>query len=267
MVLSPCVPVGFLKMNVILNQVRKFKKSIKIQKKYKNLNIQHNCDIVKEKGNYYIHIPVSVNIVTSSNKGSFSGVDPGLRTFATTFNGVNGVDGSSVEYVHNQKLLDKLNNKLKMLKSKRCKVLPYNFLRGKRIKKKQLNKVEKKKSDLVDSLHWSVTNDLLKRNDTIYFGDIKSHDIVNGGKNRKNNQTFNDLKFFKFKQRLIYKATTIKNKVVKLVNESYTSQGCSSCGNLYNINSSKVYKCPICKLETDRDMNSAKNILMKGMLQ
>jgi IS605 OrfB family transposase len=233
-------------------------------KKYKNLKIKHNCDVVREKGEYWLHVPIPVvKTCNLKDTNSFSGVDPGLRTFATTFN---GKDGSSVEYKQKQNLLDKLNDKIKFLKKKRLKILPFNYLFKSKYKKKQFNKVEKKKINLVDALHWNVINDMLKRNDIVYFGDIKSHDIVKDGKNRKNNQTFNDLKFYKFKQRLIYKASTMKNKVVKLVNESYTSQGCSSCGKLYNIGSSKFYECKRCGLQSDRDTNSAKNILMKGLL-
>jgi IS605 OrfB family transposase len=240
-----------------------FSMSPRDTKKYKNLKINHNCDIVKEKGKYFLHVPIPTITTTKQDDTRICGVDPGLRSFATTFN---GHDGSSVEYKHNQPLLDKLNEKIRLLKKKRTRILPFNYLKPKKIKKKQINKIEKKKIDFTNNLHWNVIHDLLDKNDIIYFGDIKSHDIVKGGVNRKNNQTFNDLKFFKFKQRLVYKASCLKNKIVKLVNEAYTSQGCSSCGNLYKIGSSKRYECVKCKGEFDRDTNSAKNIMMKGML-
>ncbi len=232
-------------------------------KKYKDLEIKHNCDIVKDKGEYFIHVPIDVETKKKPLKTDcFCGVDPGLRVFATTFHN----DGSTTEYRQNQILLNKLNNKIKRMKAARERILPFNFLRRKCFKKKQFNKIEKKMNNFIDSLHWDVINHLLKENDTIFMGDIKSHDIVKNGKNRTNNRTFNNLKFFKFKQRLLYKASSMKNKVVKWVNEAYTSQYCSSCGTLNKIGASKKYVCAKCHMKADRDTNSAKNILMKGLI-
>ena len=63
-----------------------------------------------------------------------------------------------------------------------------------------------------------------------------------------------------------------KNWIKKLKNiiyKWYTTQGCSSCGNLWSdIGSNEIYTCKniICKKVFDRDMNSSKNICMKGLL-
>lgn len=135
-----------------------------------------------------------------------------------------------------------------------------------RIKKKNYYKVEKKKKDLVDKLHWDVINDLLKNNDVVYFGNIKSHDIVKDGKNTKLNTDFNDLKFYQFKQRLLYKAY-INGKKVYFVDEHYTTKTCSCCGDINNnVGSKEVFKCNKCLNVTGRDFNASKNIKMKGIL-
>ena len=110
---------------------------------------------------------------------------------------------------------------------------------------------------------------MVKNNDFIMHGDIKSHDIVSHGKKYKYkrdlNRNFNDLKFYLFKQRLEYKAK-LKNKKVFLVNEAYTTQTCSFCGNKYKPGVSRIYKCSNCKRNIGRDVNAAKNILMKGII-
>ena len=59
---------------------------------------------------------------------------------------------------------------------------------------------------------------------------------------------------------------TIHCSKVILVNEAFTSQTCSSCGNMYKIETSEIYNCPSCKNIMGRDINAAKNILMKGLL-
>ena len=46
---------------------------------------------------------------------------------------------------------------------------------------------------------------MIKCNDVVLYGDIKSHNIVKNGKNKKLNRNFNDMKFYTFKQRLMYK--------------------------------------------------------------
>ena len=50
------------------------------------------------------------------------------------------------------------------------------------------------------------------------------------------------------------------------IDESYTSKLCSEC-RFYNseLGKSKTFKCKICNLKLDRDVNSAKNILLKGI--
>jgi putative transposase len=51
------------------------------------------------------------------------------------------------------------------------------------------------------------------------------------------------------------------------VNPAYTSQDCSACGHRQKMPlSDRVYRCPCCGLEMDRDYNAALNILALGLL-
>ncbi len=119
--------------------------------------------------------------------------------------------------------------------------------------------------NIVDNLHWKIIKDLLSENDIIFLGDIKSHNIVKDGKNSILNRNFNDLKFFQFKQRILYKSKSLGIKVV-LVSEHYTTQTCSFCGSNNKPGSSKTYSCSNCKNEYDRDHNSSKDMIMKGLV-
>jgi putative transposase len=105
----------------------------------------------------------------------------------------------------------------------------------------------------------------LKTNDFLFYGDIKSHDIVKEGKNRTLNTNMNDLKFYKFKQRLIFKSIE-RGKQIFETKEHFTSQSCSCCGSINKPGLSRVYNCIQCKKKSGRDVNAAKNILMKGIL-
>jgi IS605 OrfB family transposase len=223
--------------------------------KIANLKIQNNVDILRQNGEYFVYLLVEVKKPPKTTLRVVAGIDLGIRTFATVHSShIENNDTSILEYKHNSQLLKKLNEKIKILKILR------------RVRKKQFNKVEKRKSAYVDRLQWDFINDLLNRNDVIYLGGIESHDIVKGGKNKSNNTAFNDLKFYQLKKRLIYKAYT-KGKKVFIVPEQYTTKTCSSCGALnHKVGAKEVFECSHCNLVTGRDINASKNIKMKGIM-
>jgi IS605 OrfB family transposase len=224
-------------------------------RKLKHLEIVNNVDITRFKRRYYLQLSIKTNPISCDKCDNIAGVDPGVRTFATVHsNNISSNEIEITEYKHRSDVLKKLNNKIKSM----------NKLR-RRIRKKQYNKIEKRKKDLVDKLHWDFIHHLLSHNDVIYFGDIKSHDIVKGGKNKTLNLNFNDLKFFQLKQRLLYKASMYGKKVF-YVPEHYTTKTCSCCGMINNnVGSKEVFTCPYCNLITGRDMNASKNMKMKGL--
>ena len=59
---------------------------------------------------------------------------------------------------------------------------------------------------------------------------------------------------------------SIKNKLLYIVNEANTTKTCSFCGNIYCPGKSEIYNCCNCKRNIGRDINAAKNILMKGIM-
>lgn len=216
-----------------------------------DLKIEHDCKLIRRSNEYWICCPIDIEIKQKSSLLNYCGIDPGVRTFMTVFGKEN-----VIEYKHNKILLDKINKQIYYIKQKRIKQCHNKFL--------GLRKREARKSNIVNELHWKTINSLLASNDVIMYGDIKSHNIVKNNKNTTLNQNFNDLKFFQFKNRLLYKAN-IENKLVFPINEAYTSQCCSHCGTLNKPGKSKIYNCSECNVTYDRDINAAKNILIKGI--
>jgi len=213
--------------------------------------INNDVRIIKERGQYFVCIllgnssPESPKVYTN-----VVGIDGGLRRFATCFDTTNQV----TEIQHPRHAIKKLNMEIKKLKKVGCR-------------KKAITKREKRKAHLMDDCHWKSINYLLDNYDVVLFGDIKSHGIVNRpNSNKYINQEFNDVKFYQFKQRLSHKAK-LRNKIVVLVNEGHTTKTCTECGFVnHEIGTLEQYRCPQCKLLIDRDVNSGKAILMKGML-
>jgi transposase len=68
---------------------------------------------------------------------------------------------------------------------------------------------------------------------------------------------------YTFKQRLIAKAEEF-NCIVNIVDESYTSKTCGNCGEINNnLGKLKKFNCNECAYVSDRDINGARNILIK----
>lgn len=236
------------------------------EKNIRELRIQINndCKLMKYKNDYYILIPVKIekqkDQKEQKNNGvRFAGVDLGVRSFITIF----GVDqfgnNTSHEVLINMEYISKLNDKIDLLKARKQ-------TDSKRVRKRVLNRLEKLKDNYILEVHHKAANYLLNNFDIIFYGDIKSHDIVKNGKNKKLNRDINSIKFYQFKQYLLFKAK-IQNKLVLEINEAYTTKTCSSCGTLNDPKCSKVYKCNNCNSTFERDLSAAKNMLMKGLFQ
>jgi hypothetical protein len=228
-----------------------FKMGKKTIKKHNNLEINNDCRILKQNNTYYLSVPISVTIEERKSPKNYCGIDPGVRTFMTTF-GNNGC----FEYDYDNDKLKKIDNKKRILLKKD---------KRQRLRKRKLVNLERKKEFLVNELHWKTITHLLKTNDFLFYGDIKSHNIVKNGKNKTLNTNMNNLKFFEFKQRLLFKAIE-KGKKVFEIKEPYTTKTCSFCGVLNNPEKSKIYECQSCMRKIGRDVNASKNMLLKGIM-
>lgn len=229
-----------------------------------NIQINNDCKMIRQNGKFSIIIPEEIQKVPNEMTPEsirYCGVDAGVRTFMTTF-GNTGI----CEYNFKLSLLTKLDDKIKILKNKQItNPRPRQFKNQKRIRKQAFNKRELKKTNYVNELHWKTIKHLLKNNDVIFYGDIKSHSIVKNKEFQNTlNRNMNNLKFYKFKERLLFKANC-ENKRVYVVNESYTTKTCSKCGELNDVGDSKIFHCKKCDFCTGRDINSPKCILMIGL--
>ncbi|MDH6107093.1 transposase, partial [Anabaenopsis tanganyikae CS-531] len=73
------------------------------------------------------------------------------------------------------------------------------------------------------------------------------------------------LSHYKF-ERHLKQAAQRKGVIVVLCNESYTSKTCGNCGHVhYKLGGNKVFKCPHCGIQICRDVNGARNILLRAL--
>jgi len=177
------------------------------------------------------------------------GIDLGLDKFATLSNG---------KVIENPKYMKK---SLKLLKKKSKQFSKKN--KNSRNRKKarlELTKLyEKIHSQRIDFLH-KTTKMLIRDYDCIALEDLKPSRM----KNKYLQFSINDVSWDKFAKLISYKA--IEAGVgLDFVNPKNTSQNCSGCKKKVRKKlSTRIHKCPYCRLVLDRDLNAALNILQKS---
>lgn len=133
-----------------------------------------------------------------------------------------------------------------------------------RSRRKCFEKVQR----IVTNLHREVCAWVAKEGYTIILlPKFDTHEMLEGktlsSDTKKKLQTWSH---YKFKHRLIEYAQKFSSMYVRVVNESYTTQSCGGCGNLYKP-SGRLYRCKRsgCMLFIDRDINAARNVLLKNL--
>jgi putative transposase len=122
----------------------------------------------------------------------------------------------------------------------------------------------------VDDLHWKSASFLAKNYSAVLIPTFNTQKMVEKKLNKRkiNSKTARnmlDLSHYKFKTRLMHLGKKYNSTIIEC-RENYTSKTCGRCGNINNkLGGNKVYKCNNCGLEMDRDMNGARNILIKNL--
>lgn len=229
-------------------------------RKHGNIRITRDTRMLRERGEYWLLAAIDARDSSAkrTQPQTCCGVDPGVKMFMTVV-GTNGVR----EYHKNTKLLDALNKKLRILKQGRA--LPKRKGVRRCARKSKFLRLEQRKANLVDELHWNTIHSMLSEHDAIFYGDIKSHAIVKKSRKHKLNQDVTDLKFYQFKTRLLYKAEQ-SGKLVVVTPEPLTTKTCSQCGVLNEVGLSRVYECDLCNARLGRDINSGLNMLIRGLV-
>lgn len=188
-------------------------------------------------------------------------LDPGIRTFMTGYD----PSGCVFEWGRNDyKRLHRLKscaNKLQGLiasKETKCR---------KRAKlKKARARIMYKIDNLVKNLHYNLIKFLTSTYNAIIIPIFKVKEMMSKRRklNKKSKQHLSLWSHFQFRRRLKDRARLTGSKVY-VVTEEYTSRTCTKCGHLCPKSSSKLKSCECCSQVIDRDLNGARNILMKSL--
>lgn len=194
------------------------------------------------QGHWYINLCVEADTLDAVS-GEAIGIDLGLKDLASMS------DGSKIEHPTWYRRMEQ-----RIATAQRAN------------KKKQVKKLHAKvKNQRNDLLHKESTK-LVKKHSQIFVGNVKPSTIA---KTRMSKSSL-DAGWAKFKTMLEYKALMHQGLFVE-VNESYTTQTCSSCGVIPDESPKGIAGLGIrqwtchCGVTHDRDTNAAKNITARGL--
>lgn len=194
------------------------------------------------RGRWYFSVAVEYETQRTESQSAI-GVDLGLKDVATCSDGVRlGAEQPYRSLEQKLGIAQRANDKTRV-RSLHAKI----------------------KNQRKDSIH-KFTTQLVKQHGTIFVGDVSSRKLAK----TKMAKSVLDAGWYILKTQLKYKAIA-RSVVFEEINESYSTQTCSCCGNIPACSPKgrtglriRHWICSECGAEHDRDINAAKNILAAG---
>ena len=212
--------------------------------------------IIKRQGSRWFAIfcvERHVNRVTEVDMNKTTGIDVGIKKFAVL---------SSGKEFENPKFLQKKEKQLKREQRRLSRKV-----KSSSNWKKQLDKVQKlhtKVSNQRRDFHHKLSYRISNEYGIVCVEDLKISNMV---KNRHLSKSIHDAGWGSLRNMIEYKSERNGGKLVK-VKPHYTSQKCSTCGELVKKSLSvRTHVCENCGTILDRDHNAAINIEKVGLQQ
>lgn len=232
--------------------------------------LNYDCRIQRTNlGCFYLCIPQPLEHRSENQtpvQPSVIALDPGVRTFQTGYS----PDGSIVEFANKDAgRLYRLCLHLDRLQSKVNQ--PEIRHKQRRRMKKALCRARQRITNLVNECHHKVAKYLCENYTTILLPLFQTSNMVPKIKRRIGRKTARMLltwSHYRFRQTLLSKSREYPQAEVIIVDESYTSKTCGSCGELHkDLKKKEIFVCPHCGFTDGRDINAARNILLKFLTE
>ena len=228
---------------------------VRLHRNIPNNAVIKTCTIKRDTMNrWFVSFSLELpDVKVTCNNGKSIGIDVGCESFVTLS------DGSKIQHPHYYKQsLDKLSkllsrvDNLKNKKSKRYRKVKHT-----------LNKLQIKVANQRNNFQHQLSKQIVNTYSTIFVEDLNIKGMAESNY-RNLNRSIMDSGWGYFLDMLSYKAEEAGKRVIK-VNPAYTSQICSNCGTMVKKELSvRLHSCPNCRIELDRDVNAAINILSFG---
>jgi putative transposase len=210
------------------------------------------CTIKRSATNkWYVSFTCKCESIPLSVNNNTVGVDVGLDPFVTISTG---------DYIDNPRFFRQDEKTLAKAQRKLSKANEKTPERAKR--RKVVARIHERIRFRRQNFCHQVSRNLIDDFDTIVIEDL---DVKKMMQNSYFAKSIQDAAWSELFRQLTYKAEWAGRKLV-IVNPAYTSQTCSKCGYRQKMPLSKrIYSCPNCGQQIDRDYNAAINILRLGL--
>ena len=129
--------------------------------------------------------------------------------------------------------------------------------------KRALHKKYEKLKNIKTELHNKIINYLICNSGKIIKPPFKVQEMTPKLHSKTARQMYT-ISFYKMKEKLESKCKEFDIELL-IKDEHYTSKTCTCCGNIKsNLGINKKYNCIKCNLYIDRDINGARNIMLKN---
>jgi putative transposase len=212
-------------------------------------------------GEYYLITSKQVQPSQTDNQGRVVALDPGVRTFMTFLSedSFGWLGNDSNLYI--RKLCFKLDKLVSKISKARCQ--------QKRRFKKAADRLRCKIKHLIKELHHKTAKFLTDNFDVILLPTFETSQMVSKSKRKLRNKSVRQmltLSHYEFKCFLKWKAWE-KSKIVIDCNEAYTSKTVSWTGEVNkNLGGSRIIKSTQIGLAMDRDLNGARGIFLRALV-
>lgn len=223
--------------------------------------IEYDCRLIYEYGKWFVSVPFKRTVNIPKTKELIVSLDPGIRTFQTYYSltGAGSIGQRAWEKILGYCYeLDKLTTKLSSSHRARRQNL-----------KRAAARLRYRVACLKNELHTKVAVWLCKNYELIVIPEFVATEMSKRHKRKLTRKTVRamlSLGHSQFRTKLVQFAELYGSHVI-FVNEAYTSKTCTKCGHIHEkLGGSKVFKCPACGTTISRDINGARNIMLRAML-
>lgn len=201
-------------------------------------------------GRWYISVQVEEEIAEPQLDTLIVGVDFGIKTLATLSNGETFENPHAL--IKAERKLARLNKELARRKHKSA-----NWKKTKEKLGRQYARVTNLRNHVLHEISHHVTMELRPR--VIVLEDLNVKGMLS---NRHLSKAIADVGFSELRRQIEYKAQWCGIEVVVADRWYASSKTCSACGwkNDALALSNRIFSCPNCGLELDRDLNAAINL-------
>jgi len=220
-----------------------------------------SATVSREADRWYCSLCVEANRKeTLPSTNEIVGIDLGITDFAVTFNGV--------EYSH-EKSPRPLRNKLKKLrrlsKQQSRKKLKSNNRKKDNLRLARLHRrIRNIRKDYINK----ITTELTKTKSVIVIEDLQVKKMTRKTNRKRHlSRSISDVGWGEFRRQMEYKSIWYGSRLIKTPKSYPSSKMCSVCGYIkmdLTLND-RVWICPECGTEHQRDENSSRNMRNYGL--